>query len=90
MYISKLVWDDNRLEHIARHGVDVDEVSDVCDNPRHLAHREGQNRFRLYGQTLNGRYLFVVLEQIENTIFKIITARDMTNAEKQNFRRLKK
>jgi uncharacterized DUF497 family protein len=52
--------------------------------------RQGHNRYRLYGQTSEGRYLFVVLEHIEGTVFKPITARDMTEGEKQNFRRLRK
>jgi len=90
MYISNIVWDDYRIEHIARHNVEPDEVWDVCNDPMHFAHREGKKRYRLYGRTLYGRNLFIVLEQVEKTVFKIITAREMTNNEKRNFRRLKK
>lgn len=90
MRISKLEWDDYRIEHIARHGVEPDEVWEVCEDSLHLAHREGRNRYRLYGQTAEGRYLFIVLEQLTGTVFKPITARDMTKGEKQNFRRLRK
>jgi uncharacterized DUF497 family protein len=90
MRITKLDWDHYRIDHIAQHGVEPEEVWEVCENPLHLAHRQGRNRYRLYGQTADGRYLFVVLEHIEGTIFKPITARDMTEGEKQNFRRLQK
>lgn len=90
MYIGKLEWDDYRREHIARHGVEPEEVWEVCEDPLHLAHREGRNRYRLYGQTAEGRYLFVVLERIEHTRYKPITSRDMTVGEKRNFRRLRK
>jgi uncharacterized DUF497 family protein len=90
MYISKLEWDDYRIEHIARHGVEPEEVWEVCEDPVHLAHREGRNRYRLYGRTVEGRYLFVVLERIEHNVYKTITSRDMTAAEKRNFRRLRK
>jgi len=90
MFISNLSWDDYRVEHIARHGVEPHEVWEVCEDPLHLAHREGRNRYRLYGQTAAGRYLFVVLEQVEGTMYKPITARDMTDAERRNYRRLRR
>ncbi len=91
MYISKLEWDDYRIEHIARHGVEPEEVWEVCEDPIHLAHREDRNRFRLYGQTVEGRYLFVVLERIDQSVvYTPITSRDMSAAEKRSFRRLRK
>jgi hypothetical protein len=90
MRISKLDWDDYRIEHIAQHDVDPDEVWEVCEDSMHLAHRQGRNRYRLYGQTAQGRYLFVVLERLKGTVFKPITARDMNEGERQNFRRLQK
>lgn len=52
--------------------------------------REGRNRYRLYGQTAEGRYLFVVLEHVAGTVYKPITAREKTQAERQNYRRLRK
>lgn len=90
MYIERLDWDDYRVEHIARHNIEPFEVWEVCEDPLHLAHREGRNRYRLYGQTADGRYLFVVLEHIEGRLYKPITAREMTPGEKRNYRRLKK
>lgn len=90
MRITKLDWEDYRVDHIAAHGVEPDEVWEVCEDSLHLARRQGENRYRLYGQTAGGRYLFVVLEHVEGTIYKPITARDMSEGEKQNFRRLRK
>jgi uncharacterized protein len=90
MLISQLEWDDYRVEHVARHNVEPDEVWEVCEDPLHLAHREGHNRYRLYGQTAGGRYLFVVLEHSRGTVYKPITARDMTGAEKRGYRRLRR
>ncbi len=88
--IRNLDWDAYRIEHIAQHDVEPDEVWEVCEDPIHLAHRQGRNRYRVYGQTEDGRYLFVVLEQIKGAAYKPITARDMTVGEKRNFRRLRK
>jgi len=90
MRISKLDWDDYRINHVEEHGIEPEEVWEVCEDSSHWAHRQGRNRYRLYGQTADGRYLFVVLEHVEGTIFKPITARDMNDGEKQNFRRLRK
>ena len=89
MRIRKLEWDDDRVDHLARHQVEPDEGWEVCQDAFHLAHREGRNRYRVYGQTAEGRYLFVVLEQIEGGRYTPITARDMTIAEKRNYRKLR-
>ena len=90
MYIDRLDWDDYRVEHISRHNVEPYEVWEVCNDTSHLARRQGRNRYLIYGQTLDGRYLFVVLERIQESVYKPITARNMTEREKRNFRRLRK
>jgi len=90
MRIRNLEWDEYRIEHIARHDVEPLEVWEVCQDPLHIAHREGRQRFRLYGQTAQGRYLFVVLEKLKGTVYKPITARDMTMGERRGFRRLRR
>ncbi len=90
MRITDLEWDDYRIEHIARHGVEPYEVWEVCQDPLHQAHREGHSRYRLDGPTEDGRYLFVVLEHFEGTVYKPITARDMTDSEKRNYRKLRR
>ncbi len=90
MYISELDWDDYRIEHIAKHDVEPAEVWEACEDPFHLARRQGRNRYRLYGQSRDGRYLFAILEHIEDSVYKPITARDMTDREKRSFRRLRK
>ncbi|MEM7125781.1 MAG: BrnT family toxin [Chloroflexota bacterium] len=75
---------------MARHDVEPYEVEEVCDDTYHIARRQGKNRYRLYGQTSEGRYLFVVLERLEEDDFRPITARDMTQREKQGLRKRKK
>ena len=90
MRIEPLQWDDYRVEHIAQHNVEPDEVWEVCRDPLHLAHREGDNRYRVYGQTEAGRFLFIVLERAGGAAYKPITARGMTDGEKSAYRRLRK
>lgn len=87
MYIKELIWDDYRIEHVAHHNVEPEEVQEVCDDRLVLAYRHGTNRYRLYGQTAAGRYLFVVVERVKGSSFRPITARDMEPGERQNFRK---
>ena len=87
MYIKELVWDNYRIEHIARHDVEPHEVQEVCDDNVTIAYRQGRNRYRIYGQTLAGRYLLVVLDRLDGSRFKPITAREMEPNERQSFRK---
>lgn len=90
MRIDRLEWDNYRVEHVGLHNVEPEEVWEVCQDPLHLAHAEGRDRYRLYGQTGDGRYLFAVLERISGATYKPITVRDMTDGEKRGYRRLRR
>ncbi|HEY6498911.1 MAG TPA: hypothetical protein VIZ20_05755 [Streptosporangiaceae bacterium] len=72
--------------HIAAHGVTLDEVREaILERPSWAAPgREGT--ILVYGRTYAGRYLLVVAID-ENGAAFIVTARDMTDAEKRTFRR---
>jgi hypothetical protein len=74
------MWNDARVDHIARHGVRLEEVEDVCFG-NHLAMRAGRNRYRLIGQTRSGRYLCVLLDAVSKGVFQPVTARDASNSE---------
>jgi len=58
MLISHLEWDDYRVEHIALHDVEPDEVEQVRHDPLHLAHREGAQS--LSSLWANNRRTFLV------------------------------
>jgi len=89
MFISKLEWDDYRVEHVALPDLDPDEVWEVCEDPLHRAIRQGRDRCLVHGQTAAGRYVLVVLEHVEGTVYRPITARGMTDRERRNFRGLR-
>ncbi len=80
---------EDRKEHIARHSVEPEEVEEVI-RARPLI-RRGRGRgekksYQAFGQTAAGRYLFVVFRpEPEHKAF-IITARDMTGAERKRYR----
>ena len=83
-----LYWKNHIVDKIIeRHGVSPEEVEEVIfeDEPETVRH--GQERFLIRGQTAAGRYLFIVLEQEGKGIYVPITARDMSEREKQAFKK---
>ena len=77
---------DWSASHIAAHGVSLDEVREaILERPYWSAPgRDGTTL--VYGQTYAGRYLLVVTLTEDDEAF-VVTARDMTDAEKKTFRR---
>jgi hypothetical protein len=72
--------------HIAAHDVTLEEVREaVLERPYWFAPgRDGTTL--IYGRTYAGRYLLVVAIAESEEAF-IVTARDMTDAEKRTFHR---
>ena len=66
MKIHEFIWPEDRVEHIARHGIHPEEVEEVCFS-RALVQRTrsaGANpAYYVLGQTAAGRYLFSVVIQ---------------------------
>ena len=44
MFISNLIWDEYRVEHIFATRLIPMRSGEICEDPLHLAHREGQER----------------------------------------------
>ncbi len=86
MVISELEWDDENVEHIARHSVSPEEVEDVCFG-LNVSERESKNRYILCGQTDGGRRLNVVVQRISRGIFRPITAFEMSEKYKTRYKR---
>lgn len=79
-------WDEDNIEHIANHGVEPYEAEEVIDNAR-LTKKVGEGKYLAYGQTDSGRYLLVVFAPKPPSRLRVVTARDMTTAEKRQIRR---
>lgn len=86
MFILALEWDDGNTGHIALHGVNPQEVEDVCFGP-HFQRRAEDDRYVLAGHTAEGRYLTVVVERINGGRFRPVTAFDMSDAQKRQYRK---
>lgn len=89
MGIGEFVWSQDRIDHIARHGVRPEEVEEACFG-RCLVQRaksEGENPvYYVQGQTDAGRYLFCVVIQFPDDKGFPVTARPMTEKEKRRYR----
>lgn len=96
MKIREIVWLIQFVEKIERkHGVGVDEVEQAFAN-RSRIHRiekgdvEGEDLYRLLGQTDAGRYLAVFFIYKSGGKALIISARDMSDRERNNYVDFKK
>ena len=83
---AELEWDERYLDHIARHRIGPDEAEAVLDN-NPLVLRTADGKYLAYGQTDGGRYLLVVFVRKSKLVLRVITARDLTDGEKTQFRR---
>ena len=82
MRIDDFQWDEENIDHIARHGVSPEEVEEACyRRPFVLKGRGGT--YLIYSQTDDGRYLLVVARYKGRGMIRVITSRDMTDAERR-------
>jgi hypothetical protein len=85
--VFKAVRDsDWSARHIAAHDVTMDEVREAVLERPYWAVPGRDGTTLAYGQTYAGRYLLVVAVDEDGLAF-IVTARDMTDAEKKTFRK---
>jgi len=86
MKVDVLVWNDHNLDHIAKHGKQKEEVEEVLER-FHLLRRAWKGRYSMRGQTYSGRYLMVILDTLGQGRAYVVTARELTDEEKTQFRR---
>ncbi len=87
--IEALEIDDHILDKIeSRHGVSFHEVEETCLSETHHVRRSKEGLYKLFGQTEGGRYILVVLVNLGGSVWKVVTARQMTDSEKKFFNKL--
>ncbi|MDQ7839258.1 MAG: BrnT family toxin [Thermodesulfobacteriota bacterium] len=86
MKIEDFEWDDKNVEHIALHNVLPEEAEEIfIDEPLYSKTSEG--KYLALGQTLDGRYLFVVFVFKDLYTVRPITARNMNLREVRGYRK---
>lgn len=84
--ITRLVWDERNIQHIAFHQVTPQEVEEACFGRQTLVFRRGE-RHVVLGRTGTGRYLFVVLERAGRYRGRVVTAREVDKRERRLYRK---
>ncbi len=87
MRVHQFEWDSRNVEHIARHRVEPVDAEAVCRSARSVVVRGRERRYLVYGQTMEGRYLFIALHTYGRGVVRIITARDMSETERRFYQR---
>ena len=83
--IDELLWDERAEDHIARHGVTLDEVEQAVEN--HIYARRSRDYLLVIGQTNSGRYLTTVLDHEGGNTWYPVTARATSRNERRMLRR---
>ena len=82
--IEALEIDDHILDKIeSKHGLSFAEVEEACLSETCHVRRSREGLYKLFGQTAAGRYILVVLVNLGRGIWKIVTAREMTDSERR-------
>jgi uncharacterized DUF497 family protein len=91
--IHHFVWPDDRIDHIAEHGVTPDEVEEACFAIPLVQRAKSKGKNPVYyvlGETAAGRHLFCVIIRLPGGKAYPVTARLMTRKEKSRYRKWKK
>jgi uncharacterized DUF497 family protein len=89
--ITGYIWLDDIVEKIeTKHGVEQDEVRHLFDGRPQFrrvekGHRQGEHVYSAAGHTDTGRYLVVYFVYKRNRRALILSARDMTRAERRKY-----
>jgi hypothetical protein len=62
--VHEFIWSEDRVDHIARHGIQPEEVEEVCFGRSLVQRAKSSGRNPVYyvlGQTLSGRHILCVV-----------------------------
>lgn len=85
--VREIRWTERAEDHIAAHGVTPDEVEQVVATRPRLVLRGREDTEYVFGATAAGRHLLVVLAEAIDGRDYVVTVRDMSDTERQAFRR---
>jgi uncharacterized DUF497 family protein len=87
--ISSIKWTEDRINHIAIHSITPQEVEEACfneDDPP-LIRTGRDNLHYVFGKTISGRALFVVVRFVRPGEVRLVTARDMNDWERKYYKK---
>ena len=88
LYIESLEIDDHILDKIeSKHGITFNEIEEACLSDKRHVRKGKEGLYKLFGQTDAGRYILVVLLNLGDSNWKVVTAREMTDSERQLYKK---
>ncbi|MFI5348484.1 MAG: BrnT family toxin [Elusimicrobiota bacterium] len=84
-------WDPWKAgENLSKHGISFAQAIQAFNDPNGLyfadvEHSDGETRETVIGATNDGLILYVVFTERRSNVFRIISAREATKTEKQNY-----
>lgn len=89
--IEELEIDEHILDKIeSRHGVAFHEVEEACYSDQRHVRRGREGLYKVFSQTESGRYLLIVLADLGGGVWRVVTAREMTQEERRLYRRTRR
>jgi uncharacterized protein len=89
LHILSLEIDDHILDKIeSKHGLRFEEAEEVCTSRDHHVRRGREGLYKIFGRTMQGRYILVVLVNKFRGNWKIVTAREMTGTERKLYKQV--
>jgi uncharacterized DUF497 family protein len=75
----RILWDDpedpdGNVCHIAEHGLGIDDVEEVLENPVDEGTSASSGRPCVWGYTLEGIYIIVIYDRIDDDLIRVVTA----------------
>lgn len=88
MRLREIVWTPEIEDKVrSKHGLHPEEVGQVClDRASHFR-KARDGRYAVLGRTEMGRYVLVIGAHLGGGILRIITARGMTDSERDLYER---
>lgn len=83
MNLFRILWDepddpDGNVQHIAEHGLSIEDVEEVLSNPASEGVSASTERPCVWGYTLEDIYIIVVYEQIAEDTIRVVTAYEVS------------
>jgi len=82
----ELLYDDETLDHIAKHNVTIEEVLHVLRYSKKLVTRLKDENYAVIGEYY-GRCLVLIVTRKEGNRFILRTARDCSEGEKKRYKK---
>ena len=79
MWYVRIIWDvydnpDGNVQHLAEHGLTVEDVEYVLQNPAEEGRSHSSDRACCFGHTPGGDYIIVIYDQVDDETIYPVTA----------------